>query len=319
MSEHTVYTAHRPKLDALHAKRTAAFDEGVIKAIDSPEALLSALTGTMKLSEEIEARMWMTVAGEIMEAEQHGIDIGGVQYSLLDIILFVAELTDEFPVLLLVEIMIASDHTVVSLRGRPVHAGQLYNITYEGWSAMEDLKERARHHFKFGFLLLTIGEGERAAEQLRCAVFADPTSNARDLITKLVNSADEKTLTTSEGVVLTLGADGTVHADGAPLPPKTAQPSNGAPPAANPSAAAAAATRESSASATKVQEQQQQQAAPASQPPRSTPTGAPPKLVRTDTDEAGSGVSALVAVAAVVAVAAIGFAVYSRMAANRKN
>ena len=257
-----VYDGFEPKLQKLREKRFQPFEQAKLQAVEDVKGLLGMLTGEMELPEEIEGRMWMTIAGEIMEAQGQGIRIDGEEWTILDVLLAVANMSDDFPVLLLVEVMLASDEHVVKMRGRPVHAGQLYNMTYQGWSKMEDTKERARHHFKFGFLLLTIGETTRAADQLHHALRCDADSGAKDLLPKLIE-AEKGSVKTTAGVTITMGptgilfngspdplsveasvseapADGELTNDGKPSPtvmPQAAAPS----PAAAPTAAAAAA------------------------------------------------------------------------------
>jgi hypothetical protein len=210
-----IYREHEEKLAVLEARRSRPFDESRLAAVADIDGLLDILTGDMILPEEVEAKIWTTLAGATMEAGGEGIDIRGTKWSLLDMLLAVATRTDEFPILLLVEVMLASDHIVVSLRGRPVHAGQLYNITYDGWSTMDDLKERARHHFKFGFLLITIEEPERAADQLLLALEVDADSSATDLLKKLLE-AKGGSLTTTNGRHVTIKNDKIVATDADP-------------------------------------------------------------------------------------------------------
>jgi hypothetical protein len=209
----SVYAAHVAKINALKAKRVKPYDEAAVRAVENLAGIVDILTTSeMEIPEEIESRMWLTLAGEIMEAQGQGVELNGEKWNLLDILLACAEASDEFPVLLLIEVMLASEEVVVLLRGRPVHAGQLYNISYDGWSEMEDLKERARHHFKFGFLLITIGEVGRAADQLLLAQDCDSTTNAKDLLQKLL-SASNNEITTETGKVVTL-QDGNVVVSG---------------------------------------------------------------------------------------------------------
>lgn len=179
------YAGHVEKLQALQSKRVKPFDQSKLGEIAEVSQLFDLLGGEMELPDELEAELWMNIVGFVMKEGGAGLKINGVEWSVLDMLLAVATKTDEFPVLLLAELMMGFNHVVVVLRGRPVHAGQLYNASYDGWSKMEDLKERARHHFKFGFLLITIDELPRAVEQLQLALQCDPTSAAKDLLARL--------------------------------------------------------------------------------------------------------------------------------------
>jgi hypothetical protein len=288
MSEVAIYTQHEDKLAMLEKRRTKPFDESVIRAVENVDGLLDVLTGDMILPDEIEGRIWLTIAGEIMEAKGAGIEIEGVKWSLLDILLAVATKTDEFPVLLLVEVMLAEDSIVVRLRGRPVHAGQLYNATYEGWSTMEDIKDRARHHFKFGYLLITINEVGRAVDQLLLAKACDPSSASDDLLRKLVE-AEKGPITSSTGRVVSIASNGKLVVEGEPV--TVVQP---------PASAAAEDTHTS----------------PTSHTSHAPSASAPAKQVPVDADDKGSssgfGVAVAVAVVAVIGLGLLGLALGRR-------
>jgi len=303
----TVYDAFEPKLAALHGKRFQPFNQAALSQVEDVKGLLGMLTGEMMLPEEIEGKMWMTIAGEIMEAQGQGIRIEGVEWTILDVLLAVANLTDEFPVLLLVEVMLASDEHVVKLRGRPVHAGQLYNMTYQGWSKMEDIQERARHHFKFGFLLLTIGEGARAADQLHHALRCNPDSGAKDLLPKLLQ-AEKGSVTTSAGVTITMEGTQILY-NGKPDPKAVDASTTEAPADEDPSEADKPASSSGAAPA----------AAPAPTPaPTASASAAPSgkKLMRDEADDSSSSSLPFIA-AGVAAVAVLGFVAYRVLGAKR--